>query len=41
MDYELTALGRTLIETIEILTRWAEANGEAILEAQDPTAAAA
>jgi DNA-binding HxlR family transcriptional regulator len=35
VEYELTDLGRTLVEPIETLTRWAEGNGEAILEAQD------
>ena len=35
VEYELTALGRTLIEPIQALTRWAESNGEALLEAQE------
>jgi HxlR-like helix-turn-helix len=35
VEYELTELGRTLIDPIRTLTRWAEANGEAILDAQD------
>lgn len=35
VEYELTWLGRTLIEPIQTLTTWAEANGEAILDAQD------
>ncbi len=33
--YELTELGRTLIGPIEMLTGWAERNGEAVLNAQD------
>jgi DNA-binding HxlR family transcriptional regulator len=32
---ELTELGRTLIDPIRTLAQWAEANGEAILDAQD------
>ncbi|RKS79039.1 HxlR family transcriptional regulator [Actinomadura pelletieri DSM 43383] len=35
VDYELTALGHTLIEPIAMLTRWAEENGAAIVQAQD------
>jgi DNA-binding HxlR family transcriptional regulator len=35
VEYALTELGRTLIEPIGFLTRWAEDNGEAILDAQD------
>jgi DNA-binding HxlR family transcriptional regulator len=35
VDYELTELGRTLIDPIRTLAQWAEANGEAILDAQD------
>lgn len=33
VEYDLTALGRTLIEPIANLTAWAEANGAAVLEA--------
>jgi DNA-binding HxlR family transcriptional regulator len=33
--YELTPLGRGLIEPIAALTRWAEENGEEVLAAQD------
>lgn len=35
VEYELTALGRTLIGPIAILKEWAEDNGDAILAAQD------
>ena len=35
VDYELTELGRTLIDPIRMLAQWAEANGDAILDAQD------
>jgi DNA-binding HxlR family transcriptional regulator len=35
VEYELTPLGRTLIEPIGALTRWAERNGPALLEAQE------
>jgi DNA-binding HxlR family transcriptional regulator len=34
VEYELTALGRTLIEPIAVLTSWAEHNGEAVADAQ-------
>jgi DNA-binding HxlR family transcriptional regulator len=34
VEYELTALGETLMEPIATLTRWAERNGEALLEAE-------
>jgi DNA-binding HxlR family transcriptional regulator len=34
VEYELTALGRGLIEPIGALTRWAEENGEEVLAAQ-------
>ncbi|WP_037067099.1 winged helix-turn-helix transcriptional regulator [Pseudonocardia acaciae] len=33
VEYDLTALGRTLIDPIASLTAWAEANGAAVLEA--------
>jgi HxlR-like helix-turn-helix len=35
VEYELTELGRTLIDPIGMLAQWAEANGDAILDAQD------
>lgn len=35
VEYELTALGRSLIEPIDALTRWAEAFGPAVLDARD------
>jgi len=35
VEYELTELGRTLIDPIRMLAQWAEANGDAILDAQD------
>ena len=34
VEYELTELGRTLIDPIRMLAQWAETNGEAILDAQ-------
>ena len=37
VEYELTELGRTLIDPITMLAHWAEANGDAILDAQDRT----
>jgi DNA-binding HxlR family transcriptional regulator len=33
VEYDLTELGHTLIKPIEVLTDWAERNGEAVLEA--------
>jgi DNA-binding HxlR family transcriptional regulator len=33
VEYELTELGTTLIEPIEMLTRWAELHGEDVLKA--------
>lgn len=33
VDYELTPLGATLIDPIHVLTEWARANGEAVLDA--------
>jgi DNA-binding HxlR family transcriptional regulator len=41
VEYDLTPLGRTLIDPIEMLARWAESNGAALLEAQDAGVAAA
>jgi DNA-binding HxlR family transcriptional regulator len=40
VEYHLTPLGTSLVEPIAVLTRWAEENGEAIVDAQDrhPTA---
>jgi len=35
VEYELTELGRTLIDPIRMLAQWAEANGDAILDAQE------
>jgi DNA-binding HxlR family transcriptional regulator len=35
VDYELTPLGATLIDPIHILTEWARANGDAVLDALD------
>ena len=37
VEYELTELGRTLIDPITMLAHWAEANGDAILDAHDRT----
>ena len=36
VEYELTELGRALIDPIRMLAQWAEANGDAILDAQEP-----
>ncbi|HEY2062996.1 MAG TPA: helix-turn-helix domain-containing protein [Amycolatopsis sp.] len=35
VEYELTPLGATLIEPIHVLTEWARANGDAVLDALD------
>jgi DNA-binding HxlR family transcriptional regulator len=35
VEYELTPLGATLIDPIHVLTEWARANGEAVLDALD------
>lgn len=35
VEYELTALGATLVEPIHVLTEWARSNGEAVLDALD------
>ncbi|MET9532961.1 MULTISPECIES: helix-turn-helix domain-containing protein [unclassified Streptomyces] len=35
VEYELTSLGATLIEPIHMLTEWARANGDAVLDALD------
>lgn len=35
VEYELTPLGATLIDPIHMLTEWARANGEAVLNALD------
>lgn len=35
VEYELTPLGTTLIEPIHVLTEWARANGDAVLDALD------
>ena len=41
VEYRLTDLGRTLIEPIEVLTRWARDHGEAIVDFQQAAEAAA
>jgi len=38
VEYELTPLGETLIDPIHVLTEWARANGEAVLDALDAAA---
>lgn len=38
VEYELTPLGATLIDPIHVLTEWARANGEAVLDALDADA---
>ncbi len=35
VEYGLTGLGRTLVEPIAVLTRWAVVNGEAVADAQE------
>ena len=35
VEYELTELGRTLVDPIRMLAQWAETNGDAVLDAQD------
>lgn len=35
VEYELTELGRTLVEPIAVLTKWAVVNGEAVADAQE------
>jgi len=35
VEYKLTELDRTLIDPIRMLAQWAEANGDAILDAQE------
>ncbi|WP_433182273.1 winged helix-turn-helix transcriptional regulator [Actinoallomurus sp. CA-150999] len=35
VEYELTPLGETLIDPIDMLTEWARANGDAVLDALD------
>lgn len=37
VEYELTALGHTLMGPIRMLTTWAEDNGDAVLAAQEGT----
>jgi len=39
-EYRLTDLGSTLLEPLRILSRWAEEQAGALLEAQDRAAAA-
>jgi DNA-binding HxlR family transcriptional regulator len=36
VEYELTPLGATLIDPIHMLTEWARANGDAVLDALEP-----
>ena len=38
VEYDLTDLGRTLIQPIQDLARWAEHNGSAVLDALDAKA---
>jgi DNA-binding HxlR family transcriptional regulator len=35
VEYELTEVGRTLMDPVRMLTEWAEENGDAILAAQE------
>jgi DNA-binding HxlR family transcriptional regulator len=35
VEYDLTEIGRTLMEPIRMLTTWAAVNGEAVLAAQE------
>ena len=39
VEYELTPLGATLIDPIHILTEWARAHGDAVLDALDADSA--
>jgi DNA-binding HxlR family transcriptional regulator len=41
VEYDLTDLGRTLVEPIEVLTKWAKDHGEAVVDFQEATRAAA
>jgi DNA-binding HxlR family transcriptional regulator len=41
VEYDLTELGRTLVDPIEVLTGWARDHGEAIVEFQQTSQAAA
>jgi DNA-binding HxlR family transcriptional regulator len=41
VEYSLTDLGRTLIEPIDVLTRWAKDHGRAIADFQEAAEAAA
>jgi DNA-binding HxlR family transcriptional regulator len=34
VEYSITSLGQTLTETVNVLTHWAEENGDAVLSAQ-------
>ncbi len=36
VEYDLTDLGRTLIEQIGMLTRWTDHSGEAVVDARHP-----
>ncbi|MDQ0790832.1 DNA-binding HxlR family transcriptional regulator [Streptomyces sp. B3I7] len=40
VEYDLTDLGRTLVEPIEVLTNWAKDHGEAIVDFQEAATAA-
>ncbi len=40
VEYRLTPLGRTLLEPVRSLSRWAEEHADALLEAQDRAASA-
>lgn len=40
VEYNLTDLGQTLVEPIEVLTTWARNHGEAIVEFQEAATAA-
>jgi len=40
VEYDLTDLGRTLVEPIEVLTNWAKDHGEAIVDFQEAAKAA-
>ncbi|MEU0796405.1 helix-turn-helix domain-containing protein [Amycolatopsis sp. NPDC005961] len=41
VEYELTPLGKTLIDPIHVLTEWARTNGDAVLAALDAGSSAA
>lgn len=35
VEYRLTSLGKSLFETTEMMAKWAEANGDAVMKSRD------